>query len=259
MNATSHAVSVHRFRDARRVTTSVLASVEKRTLLWLAARLPRRVNSDHLTALALVAMALAGASYALARVTPAGLLLVIVFLAINWFGDSLDGTLARVRNCQRPRYGFYVDHVVDLFGTLFLVGGLAVSGYMHPLVALGLLVAYFMLSAEVFLATHSLGTFTMSFFGIGPTELRILLAVGNVVLLVHPTAHLLGHDFRLFDVGGIIAALGLLGTLAVSALANTRALYLAEPLPTEGARPHADGTRTDPDATRTDLNAARGL
>jgi archaetidylinositol phosphate synthase len=232
MDATRHAaVSAPPFRDAPRVLTSVLAPLEKRTLLWLAARMPRRVNSDHLTALALAAMALAGGSYWLARTSPVGLLLVIVCLAVNWFGDSLDGTLARVRNHQRPRYGFYVDHVVDLFGTLFLLGGLALSGYMHPYVALGLLAAYFMLSAEIYLATHSVGTFTMSFFKIGPTELRILLSIGNLVLLVHPTAHLLGHEFRLFDVGGVVAAAGLMGTLVYSAVCNTRALYLAEPIP----------------------------
>jgi phosphatidylglycerophosphate synthase len=223
--------------------TSVLAPLEKRTLLWLAARMPRWVNSDHLTALALAAMALAGASYWLASSAPVGLLLVIVCLAVNWFGDSLDGTLARVRNHQRPRYGFYVDHVVDLFGTAFLLGGLALSGYMHPYVALGLLAAYFMLSAEIYLATHSVGTFKMSFFKVGPTELRILLAIGNLVLLVHPTAHLLGHDFRLFDVGGVVAAAGLLGTLVLSAVSNTRALYAAEPIPQDGARGLQHGAR----------------
>src|SRR6185436_19141834 len=153
------------FRDATRVLTSILAPLEKRTLLWLAARMPRAINSDHLTLQALVAMFLAGGCYWLARFAPAvGLPLVVVCLAINWFGDSLDGTLARVRQHQRPRYGFYVDHVVDMFGIAFLIGGLALSGYMHPFVALGLLAAYFMLSAEIYLATHSVGVFRMSFF-----------------------------------------------------------------------------------------------
>src|SRR6266852_5641160 len=127
-------------------------------------------------------------SYRLARVTPLGLLLVVVCLAVNWFGDSLDGTLARVRQQQRPRYGFYVDHVVDVFGALFLLGGLGVSGHMSPLIALGLLAAYLMVCVETFLATHTLGTFKMSYFKIGPTELRILLAVGSLTLLVHPLA-----------------------------------------------------------------------
>ncbi|OFV90343.1 MAG: hypothetical protein A3G76_01605 [Acidobacteria bacterium RIFCSPLOWO2_12_FULL_65_11] len=222
----------HSFREATRVLTGVLSPIEKRCLIWLASRLPACINSDHLTALALVAMLGAGLSYWLASVMPlVGLLLVNVCLAINWFGDSLDGTLARVRNRQRPRYGFYVDHVVDAFAVAFLVGGMALSGFMSPYVALGLLVAYFMLSIEVYLATYALGTFTISYFKIGPTELRILLALGNLVVLVHPTSQLFGREYLLFDVSGAIASLALIATLIVSALTHTRELYRAEPLP----------------------------
>jgi archaetidylinositol phosphate synthase len=219
------------FREARRSLTSVLAPVEKRVLIWLAHRLPAHVNSDHLTALALAAMLAAGLSYWLARVTPVGLLLVVVALGVNWFGDSLDGTLARVRGHQRPRYGFYVDHVVDAVGAVFLLGGLGLSGYMSPFVALALLVAYLLLLVETFLATYTLGTFTMSYVKIGPTELRILLAIGNLVLLVHPMADIFGRQYRLFDVGGAVCAAGMAVTLAVAATRNTRALYVAEPLP----------------------------
>jgi len=219
------------FKDAARLQHSVLAALEKRTLIWLANRMPAAINSDHLTMLALAAMVGAGLSYWLARWTPVGLVLVIVFLAINWFGDSLDGTLARVRQCPRPRYGYYVDHVVDAVGALALFGGLALSGYMSAPVAAVLLIAYFLLCLEVYLATHSLGQFQMSFFGMGPTELRILLAIGNMVLLVHPMATLFGHTFKLFDVGGVVGAIGLAGTFVYSAVRNTRALYRAEPLP----------------------------
>jgi len=223
------------FKEATRVLTSVLAPVEKRTLLWLAARMPRAINSDHLTVLALLAMVAAGGCFWLARYAPEiGLPLVIVCLAINWFGDSLDGTLARVRQHQRPRYGFYVDHVVDMIGIACLVGGMALSGYMHPFVAVGLLAAYFMLSAEIYLATHSVGVFRMSFFKVGPTELRILLAIGALVLLVHPTSTLFGRQFQLFDVGGVVAIAGLLGTFVISAVRNTRTLYQAEPIPKVG-------------------------
>jgi phosphatidylglycerophosphate synthase len=154
-----------------------------------------------------------------------------VCLAINWFGDSLDGTLARVRNHQRPRYGFYVDHVVDAVGALFLFAGLGLSGYMSPIVATGLLVAYLLLLVETFLATHTLGTFKMSHFMIGPTELRILLAIGSLVLLVHPMASLFGRQYRLFDVGGAVGICGMVATLARAVTTNTRALYRAEPLP----------------------------
>jgi phosphatidylglycerophosphate synthase len=218
------------FREATRSLTSVLAPIEKRTLIWIARRMPRAVTSDHLTLLALAAMAGAGASYWLARTTPAGLILVGVCLAINWFGDSLDGTLARVRNQQRPRYGFYVDHVVDEIGTALLLGGLALSGYMSPWVAGVVAIAYFMLCIEVYLATHALGTFRMSFFKIGPTELRILLALGNLGVLIHPTMKAFGHRVLVLDVGGLIGAAALLVTLLVSAAGNTRRLYRLERL-----------------------------
>lgn len=218
------------FRDAARSMTGLTASIEKRTLIWLAHRLPRRVNSDHLTSVALAAMFLAGASYWLSRLTPLGLLLVNVFLVLNWFGDSLDGTLARVRHQQRPRYGFYVDHIVDAVGAVFLIGGMGASGYMHPFVALALLVAYLLLLVETFLATYTSGTFTMSYFKVGPTELRILLAFGNVVLLVHPMAGIFGRDYRLFDVGGLVAIAGMAVTLVYATVRHTRMLYLAEPI-----------------------------
>jgi archaetidylinositol phosphate synthase len=231
ITATESTRSRQEFRDPTRVLTSLLAPLEKRCLIWLAGRLPWSINSDHLTVLALAAMVAAGTSYWMARATPIGLLLAALSLAVNWFGDSLDGTLARVRRQQRPRYGFYVDHVVDAVGAACLFGGMALSGYMSPLVALVLLVAYLLVCIELYLATHCLGTFTMSLFKIGPTELRILLAVGNLAVFLHPTTAILGYTFRLFDVGGVMATLGLGMTLIVSATKNTRALYRADPRP----------------------------
>src|SRR5580765_5093927 len=130
------------FQEAERAQLSILASVEKRCLIWMAQRAPKWLNSDHLTGLGLLALMAAGACYWYGRWNRAALLAVIVCLAVNWFGDSLDGTLARVRNKQRPRYGFYVDHVVDCLGALFLLGGLALSTFMSPGIALGLLIVY---------------------------------------------------------------------------------------------------------------------
>src|SRR5437588_6094614 len=164
------------FHEAKRIQQSFLANLEKRTLIWLAAHTPACINSDHLTLLGLLAMAGAGAAYWWAGTNRLGLLLVVLCLALNWLGDSLDGTLARFRNHSRPRYGFYVDHIVDAFGALFLLGGLALSGYMSPLVAMSLLVAYLILSIEVYLASYTLGDFNISYFKMGPTELRILLS-----------------------------------------------------------------------------------
>src|SRR5438105_7138219 len=168
------------FRPAERFHQSVLASVEKKALIWLAQRMPAWVNSDHLTILGFVSLLAVGLSYWYSRYSRVGLFLVMLFFVLNWFGDSLDGTLARVRNRQRPRYGFYVDHVLDACGSIFVFGGLAASGYMSERVAVGLLVAYFLLSIEVYLATYTVGRFHLSFFAFGPTELRLLLIAGNV-------------------------------------------------------------------------------
>lgn len=208
---------------------SLLAVPEKRALVWMAARLPAWVSSDHLTLIGLTSMIVAGLAFAASRWTPWTLPVVVTALAANWFGDSLDGTLARVRNRLRPRYGFYVDHVIDIVGAFFLLGGLALSGYMNPFVALGLLVAYLMVSAEVFLATHAQGIFRMASFGFGPTELRLVLAAGALCLFRDPHVDLgvLG-SYRLFDFGGAIAIAGMAIALVVSAVRNTRSLYLAE-------------------------------
>ncbi|MBN2320113.1 MAG: CDP-alcohol phosphatidyltransferase family protein [Acidobacteria bacterium] len=207
----------------------ILAVAEKKTLIWLAGRMPRRVNSDHLTLLGLIAMILAGASFWAAGQNSLALLLVVFFLALNWFGDSLDGTLARYRNRQRPRYGYYVDHVIDLIGTTALLGGLALSGYMSPLIALSLLVVFLLLEAEVYLATHVLKVFRLGSFGFGPTELRILLSIGVLYLLYNPRVYIAGHGpYLLFDVGGVIAIAGMLIVLFFSAARNTITLYKEE-------------------------------
>jgi archaetidylinositol phosphate synthase len=215
------------FKDAVRLQESFTARAERKALAWLAARLPLWVNSDHLTLLGFTAMFLAGASYALARANRAGLILATIFLALNWFGDSLDGTLARVRNQQRPRYGFYVDHTL---GGLFLTGGLAISGIVDWRIALGMFIAFLMLSVEVYLAAYTLGTFRLSFAKFGPTEIRILLAIGNVALWVHPDTRVFGSAYRVFDVGGVAAIAGMFVMLVVATICNTVKLYRAETL-----------------------------
>jgi archaetidylinositol phosphate synthase len=214
--------------ETHRVQQSWVAAVEKRALLWLAARTPERVGPDHLTALGLAAQIGAGVCYALAASNRFALLGVIACLALNWLGDSLDGTLARVRQRLRPRYGFYVDHMVDTFGAVALMGGLALSGYMHPAIAIGLLTAFLMLSIQSYLATHALGEFRLSFWKFGPTELRILLAVGNLALFWKPIVHVFGAEYRLFDVGGAIGLAGMLLMVVAFTLKNTVRLYREE-------------------------------
>ena len=216
------------FSSARRVQESLSSGVEKKVLLWLAARTPACVNSDHLTLLGFAAQFLAVVSYALAGWNKYALLAATFFITLNWLGDSLDGTLARFRNQQRPRYGFYVDHINDTICAAFLMGGLAVTGYLHWSDALGMLIVFLMLSIEVYLATYTIGHFQLSYWIFGPTEIRILLAIGNVTLLFRPTAHILGHAFQLFDVGGVIAIIAMGVMLMTSVVRHTVLLYREE-------------------------------
>ena len=219
------------FQEALRLHGAITAQAEKNLLIAIARRLPRGINSDHLTGLGFIALLGAGASYWLARSSDVGLWLVIVCLAVNWFGDSLDGTVARVRNQQRPRYGFYVDHILDALGTVALVGGMAASGYLSWPVASAALSTYLTLCIEVYLATYTLREFRISFVGVGPTELRIAIALGNLALL---------HGFRtgwtpfgrfaIFDIGGVVAACGLSVILLATVVRHTVQLYREEPL-----------------------------
>lgn len=215
-----------------RENLGILAHLEKRALVWMAARLPRTINSDHLSALGLAAISAAGLAFAALPLTRWAALGVAASLAVNWFGDSLDGTVARVRGQQRPRYGFYVDHAIDLAGSAVLFAGLACSGLMSPSVALATLAAYLLVSAESYLATHATGIFRMSFLGFGPTELRILLAVGALKAAVSPWVSI-GGGMRvlLFDIGGVIGVAGLLTAFIAASIRNTRALYIADPRP----------------------------
>ena len=216
------------FAETTRVQESFVAALEKRSLIWMAERTPSWIGPDHLTALGLTAQICAGACYALAAWNRNWLLGAIAFLALNWLGDSLDGTLARVRQQLRPSYGFYVDHMVDTFGALALMGGLALSRYMHPWIAMSLLVGFLVMSIQSYLATYALGEFRLSFWNFGPTELRILLAVGNLALFWKPSVHLFGKQFRLFDVGGAIGALGMALMILFFTLQNTLRLYREE-------------------------------
>ncbi len=219
------------FKDARRVLECFSSGPERKVLTWLAQRMPAWVNSDHLTFVGFISTFLAGASYALARWDRIGLVTATLCLALNWFGDSLDGTLARVRNRQRPRYGFYVDHMIDTFGALFLMAGLATSGYVDTRIAVGMLVAFLMLSIEVYLTTYTLGEFVLTFWKLGPTEIRILLAIGNVTLLFHPTGRVLGSPYRLFDVGGVVAIAAMATLLVRATVRHVARLYKEERLP----------------------------
>ena len=215
------------FPDARRIQQSLLAHLEKRALTWMAERTPAWINSDHLTALGFTAQLLVGVSYAMSRTGRLWLVASIACLALNWFGDSMDGTLARVRKSERPRYGFYLDHLLDSIGAAALFLGLAYSGYMSGVVATGLLVSFLLLSIQSYLATYALGEFRMSFWSFGPTELRLLLTIGNLALLRWPR---IWGGYKLFDVGGVIGVVGMAAMLGYFSVRNVIRLYREESL-----------------------------
>jgi phosphatidylglycerophosphate synthase len=218
------------FRPARRINQALTASLEKRALQWMARRAPRWLSSDQLTILGLAAQIGAGACYALSRYHRNALLLVILCVVLNWFGDSMDGTLARVRCQPRPRYGFYVDHMVDIFGSIALMCGLGFSSFLHWGTAIAMLIAFLLLSSESYLATYTLSRFQLSQGIFGPTEIRILLILGNLALLHSPYSTVYGHRVLLFDLGGTIAAISMFVMAIFLAARHTAELYREEPL-----------------------------
>ena len=219
-----------KFRPARRINQALTASLEKRALQWMARRAPRWLSSDQLTVLGLSAQIGAGVGYGLSRYNRYALLVVIVCLVLNWFGDSMDGTLARVRGQQRPRYGFYVDHMVDILGAIALMVGLGLSGFVHWQTAIAMLIAFLLLASESYLATYTLSRFQLSQGLFGPTEIRVLLIIGNLALLRSPYSTLFGHRVLLFDLGGVIAAVCMFVTAIVLTVRHTAQLYREEPL-----------------------------
>jgi phosphatidylglycerophosphate synthase len=171
---------------SKRDLRSFTADIEKRVLVAIARRLPSWIGPDHLTALGVISMAGASICYRLVTVSSFALIGVNVFLFLNWFGDSLDGTLARVRQKQRPRYGFFVDHLADAFGAIFLLAGLGLSGLVPLLPALALLIAYLLLQVHIALKAHTTRVFQIAFGGVGGTEARMLLAAMNTALMISP-------------------------------------------------------------------------
>ena len=216
------------FRNATRVQEAISASLERRVLLWLARRTSDTISIDHLTALGFGAQILAGVFYALSRWNKYYLLLATSFIALNWLGDSLDGTLARYRNRLRPRYGFYVDHITDTYGAAFLLAGLTISGYISERVAVGMLLGFLLLSVNCYLSTYTMGTFRLSFWKFSPTEMRILLAIGTAYAYFHPYVHLFGVKYLFFDVGGLGGIIGMAVIFVIATIQNTIALYKAE-------------------------------
>jgi archaetidylinositol phosphate synthase len=214
-----------------RTSEFVLKRFERWALPRLAARLPGRVMPDHMTALGLLASTMAGVAYALTNRHEAWLWVASAALVVNWYGDSLDGTLARFRRIERPRYGYYLDHLTDAYSTMVIGLGLGFSPYMLLAVGLAIVIAYLLLSINVYLETHVFREFSFSYGNLGPTEVRILLIVLNTLALtLGPLPfHALGVGATIFDVAGLAAALGMFGMLLLRAGRNLHTLARLEP------------------------------
>ncbi len=231
--------------DAKRELTFLLAGPERRLLRGIAARLPRWVSSDQLTALGVLAATATGIAYALSGVHPGWLWVASAALVVNWLGDSLDGTLARVRGAERPRYGYYLDHAVDAYATAAIGVGLGLSPYVSLGVALGLVVVYLALSINVYLESAVFGAFRLGYGRLGPTEVRLILIALNTGLALHRhVPGLAGVPIRLVADGVCVAAaLAMLMLLLGRFVHNLRDLARLEPpLPVKGRRPALSGT-----------------
>lgn len=205
---------------AKREMTFLLAAPERRVLRWIAARLPRRWMPDHLTGVGVVGAVLTGAGYALSGRHPGWLWLASVGLALNWFGDSLDGTLARVRKIERPKYGYYIDHMVDAVNTTVIGAGIGLSPYVSLPVAMLVVIFYLCLSINVYLEASVHGQFDFGFGIIGPTEVRLMLALVNAGLFAGATGPGLG-GFPVARVANV-AFLVVCGALAYALVARFR-------------------------------------
>lgn len=218
-------------KTAKRELTFLLAAPERRVLRWLAARIPNRFHSNHLTVLGVFGAAGAGFAYAMSGLDVRWLWVASAMLAVNWFGDSLDGTLARVRKVERPRYGYYLDHIVDAFATAAIGIGIGLSPFVSFPLAMGLVVLYLTLSINVYLESHVFGVFKLAYGIIGPTEARIILVLVNTALIAVPFIQ--GIPMWLIaSLGNTLAALlafGAVATLAVRFGRNLSRLAKLEP------------------------------
>jgi archaetidylinositol phosphate synthase len=209
----------------------LLARAEARALAWIASRLPARVMPDHMTALGVLAAVGIAAAYLLANVHPAWLWAASALLVVHWLGDSLDGTLARVRGTERPRYGYYLDHLVDALATALIGLGLGLSPYMLLSVGLLIVIAYLILSINTYLETQAFGVFALGYGGIGPTEVRLLLIALNTAIALGAGLGFTVGDLGLtvLDLAGLAIAGVMIAALVSRAARNLRRLAELEP------------------------------
>lgn len=232
-------------KTPHRANDSVLGAWERPALAWMAARLPANMVPDHLTAFGALGALLTATGYVLSRRSLTWLWLVCLGLLINWLGDSLDGTLARLRRIERPRYGFFIDHTTDLFGQTITFLSLGVSPLAHFGVACLGLITFLIAFVYTLIAAQARGTMRITYFYFGPTEIRALLFLGNPLVLALGVIDLRTWlpslpgrgSISIHDLG--IALLSLAGVLAITifAIGDARALAAEDPPPAPRSEP----------------------
>lgn len=192
-----------------RIQTSILNAAEKKTLVWMAERIPQSINSDHMTKIGFLGALISAAGYILSNWNANYLWIASFGLILNWYGDSLDGTLARVRNAQRPIYGFFIDHNVDALTILVICIGAGLSPYVKFSTALLVLAAYLLLSIYTYINTYLIGEFKITYSKLGPTEFRLVIILINTLFIYVPARHFtyMGATFSVFDVIGCAVAI----------------------------------------------------
>jgi archaetidylinositol phosphate synthase len=207
-----------------RIQQNILARSERRLLNWICPRLPAWVTPDELTTLGFIGAVMVAAGYVLSWLSPAWLGLSLVGYVVHWFGDSLDGSLARWRRIERPSYGYFVDHSVDAVATLLMVGGIGASPYMRLDVAFMAVIGYLLLSIHTFLAAKVMGEFRLSYLAGGPTELRLMLMAMTVAMPIVGSGLILQTSFTAFDLFAIVVASILVTLFVVQSFATARIL-----------------------------------
>lgn len=215
----------------RREVKHLLRPFEAYVLPRMAARLPGWVLPDHLTVVGFISALAIGVCYAFSGQSTALIWAANALWIVNWFGDSLDGTLARVRHIERPRYGYYLDHITDMFSAGFVCVGLGFSPYLLVSVALAILIAYYLMSINVYLETQVLGVFQFGYDLIGPTEVRVILVLAGSALALgfEPIIRLRDVPIGPIDFLGLVGVLAMLVLLARRIVANLRHLARLEP------------------------------
>lgn len=226
-------------KPSKRIQTSILNGPEKKALVWMAERMPKWVNSDMLTFTGSLGAFLFGLGYALTPISIYFLWLSCAGLVINWFGDSLDGTLARVRNCQRPKYGFFIDHMMDCLNEVMMFVGCGLSVLMRLDIALIVLICYLLLTVYVFTSAHLKGEFKLTYAKVGPTEFRIVVLIATLMLLYITPLREFSHVFNIFgtevtasllDIVSITIAAILFIMYIISIIRDAREYAREEPL-----------------------------